>query len=161
MRTKRFSIDRLTRTRKPAILEHLIRLDPADRRLRFGVARSGTDLARYVADMDDARDVLLGAHAPSGELLGIAHVALENGVADLGLSVDRRARRCGVGVALAQRALIEAQRAGARELRFDSDSNNAAMRAIAEHLQMDYERDGAEVIARRSLSIGLPEPLAA
>jgi RimJ/RimL family protein N-acetyltransferase len=151
----------LTRTRKPQVLEHLLRLEPHDRRLRFGVARSGHDLARYVASIDDAHDILLGAVTSSGDLLGVAHMAVERGVAELGLSVDGRARRRGVGVALANEALREARRSGAHEFRFDCAADNAGMRAIAERLQMEFERDGAEVIARRTLSTDLPEPLAA
>jgi hypothetical protein len=62
---------------------------------------------------------------------------------------------------LANEALREARRSGAQEFRFDCAADNAGMRAIAERLQMEFERDGAEVIARRTLSTDLPEPLAA
>ena len=156
-----FSIHRLTRTGKPQILEHLMRLDPSDRRRRFGLPRDGSDLARYVAAIDDVRDVILGAVTASGELLGVAHLAIEGDVAELGLTVDRRARRRGVGLALAQRSLLEAQRAGAREFRFDCAADNDGMRAIADRLQMEFDRDGVDAVARRAVTPVVPEALAA
>ncbi len=126
-------------------------LSAEDRRTRFGSERNAEGLGRYVNRIDFERHWVLGATATCGELVGVAHMPIDRGVGEFGVSVNPRGRRRGVGLALATQALAEAQRAGAREFRFDYSSSNEAMRRIAVALDMKLTRRGSEVSARLPL----------
>lgn len=133
------------------IRAHLLALDLADRALRFGVASDADAVARYVDAIDFDGASVLGAVAPDASLIGLAHVALDGAVADLGISVSSGQRQRGVARALAGAALREAERLGAREFRFDSTATNRGMRRLAQQLGMQVTADGTEMAARRAL----------
>jgi RimJ/RimL family protein N-acetyltransferase len=133
------------------MLAHLLALAPADRALRFGFVSDDAAIARYVAAIDFDGSVVLGVADLGGALVGMAHVAFEGDVAELGLSVAAGARRRGVGNALARAALRAAERRGAREFRFDCAASNVGMRRLAEQLGMPVVADGSQSIARRQL----------
>jgi GNAT superfamily N-acetyltransferase len=134
------------------ILEHLLALEGADRVLRFGLVSDDDAIARYVAAIDFDRSAVLGVARADGALAGLAHVAFDGEVAELGLSVKPGARRRGVGGALASSALRAAERRGAREFRFDCAASNVGMRRLAEQLGMPITAEGSESIARRRLA---------
>ena len=146
-----YVIERLGDGNRADVRAHLLALDAADRALRFGVTSDADAVERYVARLDFERDVFLGARARDSALVGLAHVALVDGIADLGVSVSGHARRSGVAAALAHAALREAQRRGASEFRFDFVAGNAGMRRLARQLAMTVSRDGNEFLARRAL----------
>lgn len=146
-----YVIERLGEGNRTDVRAHLLSLDATDRTLRFGVTSDADAVERYVANLDFERDVFLGARARDGALVGLAHVALVDGIAELGVSVCERARRSGVAAALAQAALREAQRLAAREFRFDFVAGNAGMRRLARKLAMTVSRDGNEFLAQRAL----------
>jgi GNAT superfamily N-acetyltransferase len=137
---------------RPRILDHLLALDDTDRALRFGVAADADALARYVASIDFERDAVFGAAGVDGALDGFAHVALHDGVAELGVSVVHTGRRRGLAGALAAAALRVARDADAREFRFHAAASNDGMRLVARRLGMSLEFDGSEFTARRALS---------
>ncbi len=145
-------VARLTRRDRARVLHHFVALSAEDRRTRFGSERNAEGLGRYVNRIDFERHCVLGATATCGELVGIAHMPIDRGVGELGVSVNPRGRRRGVGLALATQALTEAQRAGAREFRFDYSASNEAMRRIAVALNMKLTRCGSEVSARLQLN---------
>ena len=136
---------------RPRILAHLLALDADDRRLRFGAGGDAEVVARYVSAIDFDTGSVLGACAPDGSLLGVAHVARGGTTADLGISVVPGARQQGVAGALAAAALREARRTGAREFRFDSSATNAGMRHLARQLGMHVCAEGTELVACRML----------
>ena len=146
------AVTQLTRRDHARVLRHFAGLSTEDRRIRFGSGRSTEGIGRYVDRIDFERHCVLGATAACGELVGVAHLPIEHGVGELGVSVNPRGRRRGIGVALARRALAEAQRAGAREFRFDYAADNQAMRRIAVSLRMTLTRFGSEVSARLPLN---------
>ena len=135
------------------IIQHLVSLDEGDRSLRFGVACDAEVLARYVAGIDFESSSVLGAAKADGSLIGVAHIALVESIAELGISVSRGQRQKGVAGALAAAALREAQRMGAHEFRFESAATNAGMRRLALQLGMRVSADGSELLARRSLVV--------
>ena len=149
-----FAIDRLRDHHRAQVLEHLMTLTEADRRMRFGHGAVDA-IDRYVAGLDFERELVLGAVEPHGALIGLAHVPVEADVAELGLSVLPQARRRGVGRELAIRARWEAERRGARAFRFHSTSSNDAMRRIAASLCMHVMLDGNDLLAE----CGLPQRL--
>jgi RimJ/RimL family protein N-acetyltransferase len=146
-----YVVQRLGAHDRGLMLEHLLALDDGDRSLRFGVATDAEAIARYVDAIDFDRGTVLGARAPDGALAGLAHVALGDSMADLGLSVVPEHRERGVASALAAAALREAQRLRADELRVHCAATNAGMRRIAARLGMEFSTEGSEVVARRRL----------
>ena len=153
-RKTRPTVARLTRRDRARVLQHFVALSAEDRRTRFGSERNAEGLGRYVNRIDFEQHCVLGATATCGELVGIAHVPIDRGVGELGISVNMRGRRRGIGLALARQALTEAQRAGAREFRFEYSASNEAMRRIAAALDMKLTRCGSEVSARLKLNDG-------
>ena len=143
---------------RPRVLEHLLSLDEAGRASRFGVATDAEVVERYVASIDFDSDRVLGAVAPDGALVGLAHIAVRGATAELGLSVSSAQRRRGVAGALTRAALREADRIGAREFRFHYSSTNIPMRRLAAQFGMRVSPDGSELIARRTHG---PRPQAA
>jgi RimJ/RimL family protein N-acetyltransferase len=155
--TPGLTVRRLTSADRTAVREHLLSLPPADRRLRFGHG-SVEPIGRYVDAIDFDRQHVIGAFAPQGELVALAHLPIVQGVAELGVSVSPRHRHRRLGLMLARRALEAAARAGAREFRFEFAPANEPMRRIAHALGLDVRRDGTELAARRRLA---PHALAA
>lgn len=148
-----FAIQRLGPPDRERILRHLISLDEGDRSLRFGVAHDADALARYVDGIDFDASSVLGAALTDGSLIGIAHIALSDAVAELGISVSPGQRQKGVAGALAGAALREAQRLGAIEFRFESAASNAGMRRLARQLGMRISAEGPDLFAHRPLGV--------
>jgi len=115
------------------ITRHLLRLDPEDRRLRFGRAMRDEALQAYVAGIDFARDRVFGVFGDDLELAGVAHLAMDDaaGEAELGLSVDAALRGRGYGMALLRRAVLHATNRGYRALLMHCLAENAAMLHLA------------------------------
>jgi GNAT superfamily N-acetyltransferase len=146
------SIVRLAEQDRAALLVHYLSLPEDDRNCRFGAGCSDAAVARYVAGLDLARERLFAVRAPGGAIVAVAHVPQSDGVAELGISVLPHARRGGLGLLLAQRALREARRAGAREFAFHFAGANDGMRKLAARLRMSVERFDSEWVARRPLA---------
>jgi RimJ/RimL family protein N-acetyltransferase len=150
-----YVVERLAPLQREVVLDHLLALDERGRALRFGIASDADAVRRYIDSIDFEHSPVLGARTPDGRWLGIAHLAIDGGTAELGISVAEAARRLGIGAALATAALREAERAGAREFRFDYATDNAGMAKLARRLGMRVNRDGSEFIARRPLRPGV------
>jgi RimJ/RimL family protein N-acetyltransferase len=146
-----YVIQRLTALQREVVFDHLLGLDERDRALRFGIASDADAVRRYVDTIDFERSPVLGARAPDGRWLGIAHLAIDGGVAELGISVSDEARRQGIGEALTNVALRAAERSGASEFRFDYATGNSGMAMLARRLGMRVKRDGSDFVARRPL----------
>ncbi|MGZ8274509.1 MAG: GNAT family N-acetyltransferase [Burkholderiaceae bacterium] len=156
-RVAAYVVQSLTPQDRARILRHLMSLDDGDRWLRFGVAHDADALARYVAAIDFDSSSVLGAALTDGSLIGVAHIALRDAVAELGISVSPGQRQNGVAGALAAAALREAQRMGAQEFRFESSASNAGMRRLARQLGMHISAQGAELVAQRSVGAADPQ----
>lgn len=146
----------LTDDDRAALLAHYLALSEDDRNCRFGAGCSDSAIERYVAGLDLRQVRTLAVRSPdNGALLAVAHVPVENGVAELGISVLPEARRQGFAALLAERALSEARRAGAREFGFQFAAANDGMRRLAARLRMRTERIDAEWVARLRLAAPL------
>jgi GNAT superfamily N-acetyltransferase len=142
----------LTQDDRAALLAHYLALSDDDRNCRFGAGCSDAAVGRFVDGLDLRRVRSLAVRAPDGALLAVAHVPVEGGVAELGISVAPEARRQGLGALLARRALAEARRAGAQEFAFQFAAANDGMRRLAARLRMATERFDTEWVARRPLA---------
>ena len=115
------------------ITQHLKQLSPDDRRLRFGADLDDTAIEHHVAAINFARDKLLGVFEESGELVAVAHLALEaqRDSAGLGISVAAGCRCFGYGYALLCAAAPYARRAGRRRLTMHCLAENRVMTHLA------------------------------
>jgi len=141
---------------RPEILEHLLRLSPEDRRLRFGGPSSDETLAAYVARIDFARDAALGLRDDADALIGFTHVAGAGGAIELGLSVAESHRGQGLAQRMFERAVLHARNRGIGELYMHCLSENAAMMHIARKAGMRIVIDGPERDAYLSLPPATP-----
>jgi RimJ/RimL family protein N-acetyltransferase len=142
----------LSADRRPDILEHLLRLAPEDRRLRFGVAVSDATIAAYVDRIDFERDAVFGVYDDAGALVGVTHVARCDDAVELGLSVHADQRGRGLAQAMFRRATLHARNRGVGELFMHCLSENAVMMHIARKAGMRIVIDGAD----RDASLALP-----
>ena len=136
---------------RAVLATHLLALSSEDRRLRFGAAASDTVLRNYVARIDFDRDAVFGFFADDLSLGGVAHVAVAEGVAELGVSVLAAYRGRGVGSALFQRASDFARNHFIRTLFVHCLTENAAMMHIARKSGMKIITGGGEVDAHLRL----------
>jgi GNAT superfamily N-acetyltransferase len=127
------SVRALTSAELVLLRDHLLRLDPESRRLRFNGAVDADFLARY-AMRNDPGAIIIG-YLQDGVVRGAAelHPAPNSadGIPEIAFSVERAARRLGIGSILFEKLLSEARRQGHRHLRVTTNAQNEAMRALA------------------------------
>ena len=136
---------------RAVLATHLLALSSEDRRLRFGAAASDTVLRNYVARIDFDRDAVFGFFADDLSLGGVAHAAVAEGVAELGVSVLAAYRRRGIGAALFQRASDFARNHSIRTLFMRCLAENAAMMHIARKSGMKIVTGGGAAEAHLQL----------
>ena len=133
-------------TDRDALHQHFARLDTLDLRMRFGRTPDRDWLRLYVDGIDFARDAVLGVRE-GAVLTGVAHVALFDGAAELGLSVVPDRRRSGIASALFDRGVLHARNRGVVELFIHCLSENQAMRRIARNAGMRVLVEGVDTDA--------------
>ena len=79
------------------IVQHLLKLAPADRYLRFGYSASDEQVRRYIEQLDFERDDIFGIYNRRLELIAMAHLAFapstaHSECAEFGVSVLEHAR---------------------------------------------------------------------
>lgn len=127
------------------ILEHLLKLDDADRRLRFGTQTPDEVIQRYVEDLDFKRDAVFGIFDVSLKLIGMAHLAYlpskkgEARSAEFGVSVLPEGRAKGMGTALLHRCAVHSRNTRVETLYVHCLSNNKAMMHLAQKAGMTVE----------------------
>jgi ribosomal protein S18 acetylase RimI-like enzyme len=102
-------VHRLNAGARAIVRTHLLALPVEDRRLRFGGSLSVPAVAAYVEVIDVRRDEVFVVFDDALEAVGIAHVALGDAAADLGISILPRARGRGAGTAMVVRAAAHAR----------------------------------------------------
>lgn len=137
----------LTAANLGAVEQHLLALSADDRRLRFGVALSTEAIEGYVKAIDLERDELFGLFDDSRVLIGVAHVALSDDTAELGVSVREGERGHGAGQALFTRAAAYARDLGISKLFMHCLAENAAMIRIARKAGMSVVVDTGDADA--------------
>jgi GNAT superfamily N-acetyltransferase len=140
-------VKRLSGADRPALLAHFLRLDDADRRLRFGSARSDDSLRGYVESLDFDRDAVFGAFGDDLALAGVAHVGVFPEFAEFGVSVLPQARGKGIGSALFDRANLFARTHFIRAMFTHCLAENRAMMHIARKAGMKIVNEAGEAEA--------------
>jgi GNAT superfamily N-acetyltransferase len=137
----------LSRFERPALEKHFLALGAADRRLRFGAPLNDLAVCRYVAHIDFEQDAVLGVFDDDLHLLGAAHLARDNGHAELGISVLEGRRSRGIGGALLARAHMHARNWGVQALFMHCLTENNAMMHLARKQGMDIVAEAGEADA--------------
>src|SRR4029077_17075540 len=99
---------------RPQLLAHLLALGEEDRRLRFAHALSDDGVRHYVESIELSRDAVFVVTDANLAIVGAAHLAREDGQAELGMSVLPQNRGHGVGGALLERCAARARNWGVR-----------------------------------------------
>jgi GNAT superfamily N-acetyltransferase len=140
-------VHRLTETARPKLLDHFLRLDPEDIRLRFGSPLGSEAIAAYVQGIDFDTDAVFGVYEDELELAAAAHVAFGPDGAELGVSVLPGHRSRGIGSALFARAVEHARNRFVTRMYMHCLSENAAMMHIAKKSGMNICVDTGEAEA--------------
>ena len=131
------------------IAQHLLRLEPDDRYLRFGYAASDAQIRRYAEQLDFDRDEIFGIYNRRLELIAMAHLAFSEcpehrQCAEFGVSVLKQARGRGLGARLFERAVMHARNARVNMVFIHALSENTTMLNIARKAGATVRRDGSE-----------------
>lgn len=138
------------------LTRHLLALDAADRRLRFGLPRGDASIQEYAQRIDFDRDAVFGVFDDEAVLVGAAHLARTARFAEVGLSVLRAHRGVGIGGALLARSRLHARNWGVAELLVHCAADNAAMLRLARRHGMRARVERGEADA--TLAVPAPDP---
>jgi GNAT superfamily N-acetyltransferase len=153
-------VKRLAPNHRDALSRHFLALGADDRRLRFGSMISDAGMAEYVAGIDFNRGAVFGVFDDDLSLVGVAHVAVSDGVAELGVSVLPGYRGQKIGTALFDRAGMFARNQLVRVLFMHCLAENQAMLHIARKSKMHIVAAGGEADAHLELPPGDPASIA-
>jgi GNAT superfamily N-acetyltransferase len=140
-------VHRLAESATPKLLEHFLRLDANDIRLRFGAPLGPDGIAVYVQGIDFDTDAVFGVYEDELGLAAAAHVAFGADGAELGVSVLPGHRARGIGSALFARAIDHARNRFVTRMYMHCLSENAAMMHIARKSGMKICIDTGEAEA--------------
>lgn len=152
-------VRRLWPAERDLFTAHLLRLDAATRRERFGTAVNDDFLVTY-AETTFGVGGLVYAYVEAGEVRGAAELrGLEEIVVQTGeaaFSVEKGWRRRGIGEALFGRLITAARNRSIRTLYMTCLPENAAMRSLARKFEAELVGGYADVEGR--IATGAPTP---
>jgi GNAT superfamily N-acetyltransferase len=129
--------------------DHLLRLDDASRRSRFGGATSEETVRRHAALAFSAGHVVHGFFV-DGILRGAAELITFAGArareAEAAFSIEQRWQSHGVGSALLERTLLAARNRGIRFLHLECLADNARMQQLARKFDAELSFDFCGVV---------------
>ncbi len=130
------TIQRLNEGLRAKLVTHFLALSAKDRQLRFGTPFGLTAIASYVDRIDFEHDAVFGVHDDRQTLVGAAHLALVDDLAELALSVLPDHRRHGLGSALFRRGVAYARNRSMERLFMHFLSGNAPIMRMARKFGM-------------------------
>ena len=145
------AVQRLNEGARPLLAAHFLALSPEDRRLRFGSPLSPEGIVAYVERIDFDRDAVFGVHDDRLLVVGVAHAAFGDDLAELGLSVLPPHRGRGVGSALFERAAAHARNRFKARLFMHCLKENLAIMRIARRFGMAIVTDAGDADAHVAL----------
>lgn len=148
------AIQRLNERQRDALLIHFLALPVEDRSMRFGTGLAPSALAAYVDRIDFGHGAVFGVQDDGGMLVGVAHVAFEADIAEVGLSVLPNHRRRGFGTALFARAVAHARNSRISRLIMHFLWSNAPIMRIARRFRMNVVASAGDATARLDLPAG-------
>lgn len=133
----------------PDVRAHLGQLDSESLRNRFNTVVTAERLDAYVAAINFNRDVVMGAYAQGGKLVGVAHVTIFHAdgfpVGELGVTVDDAHRKQGIGLKLISFARRSLRDQGATDFYILTQRTNTPMRVLAKKLGGTYTVEDGDV----------------
>lgn len=160
MSEKNVVVQRLVESSRPALRQHFLSLEPQDVRLRFGAAIAPAAIVNYVDGIDFDTDAVFGVYDAELALVGVAHAAFTEDMAELGVSVLSAHRGEGIGSALLARAAEHVRNRFVNRLFMHCLAENATMMHIARKLEMKICIDAGEADAFLKLPPADPASLA-
>lgn len=147
------------------MVKHFMALDDSDRLLRFGTVLPDELVARYVNQIDFARDTVYGVYNKVFQLVAVGHLAFapkeqlsmasvvtdKDKVAEFGVSVSGTARGMGIGSKLFERAAIHCRNSDVDTLYMHCLSSNQTMMHLAKKAGMEIQRECGEADAHLRL----------
>jgi GNAT superfamily N-acetyltransferase len=146
-----FVVQRLNDGIRATLMAHFLALPMKDRSLRFGRSLAPTVIAAYVDGIDFGRDVVFGVYDSQFMLIGEAHMAIRDDLAEVALSVLPVHRSRGVGNALFNHALVHARNHCIPKLFMHCQSGNAPIIRIAQRFGMNIIASGGDAYAQLNL----------
>ena len=144
---------------KNQIEKHLLKLSDVDRHLRFGYQIKDEAIQKYVERMS-AQDIIFAIFNEKLEIVAMAHfVLLDDGSAELGLSVNEEYRGRNFGFKLFSRAVLTAKVLGINEIFVQCLAENAAMQHIAKKFDMKVVNQYGETEGRLSVENASPSEI--
>jgi GNAT superfamily N-acetyltransferase len=142
-------IRKLSARHRVKIKQHLLKLAPQDRYLRFGYPANDEHIGRYVEELNFVRDEIYGVFNRRLELVAVAHLAFSIDpqwatCGEFGVSVLSQSRGRGWGAHLFEHAVVHARNEGVHMLFIHALSENSAMLKIARKAGATVERFGSE-----------------
>lgn len=114
--------------------DHLMHLDDEGLRLRFGMPKQREDAAQWAMGLKDtvkAKHVLWGTKNGWGDLVGICHLVIQDGQAEIALSTSIGYRRRGISKSLMHVAISYLQNRGIEHIYMVCLSENTAVQQLA------------------------------
>ena len=147
----------LTTSELPKYLEHLLRLDSTDRRMRFGFAIGDTGIREHVQRIDLRSDYILALFDDDLDVVAAAHIVrARDDLAEFAFSVDREWRSRGVGCELFNRTVLWARNRGIRQAILYCLYENHAIRQLARQAGVQMTVDAGEIEGRLDLLPATP-----
>jgi len=146
------------------LVAHFLSLPMKDRCLRFGMPLAPPAIAAYIEGIDFGRDAVFGVHDPDLGLVGAVHVAFEDNLAELGLSVLPAHRCRGMGTALFKRAMAHVRNRSIPRLVMHFLADNGPIMRMARRFGMHIVTSAGDADAHLDLrprSGGIIRPIAA
>jgi GNAT superfamily N-acetyltransferase len=145
----------------PLLRDHLLRLDPEDRRMRFGGASLKPEAVEaYCASIDRSRSLHVGCF-DQGVLRGVAQICFLDGPvpgwldhagnAEFAISVERPWQNGGIGTRLPTRAVILARNRNIANLFMMCLPDNDKMKRLARKCGIRLRSQDGEVIGAAGL----------
>lgn len=146
-------IRKLVPAERQLVVDHLLRLDPLSRFMRFGGVVSDAALTRHATRVVSSEASALG-YFVEGELRAVAELhplTRRPGkpvAAEAAFSVERPWQGKGIGSALMRHLVLLAQNRGIEELQVVFLPNNGPMKNLAVHHAAELSLDDEEMIGR-------------
>lgn len=129
----------------PKYREHLLRLSPEDRRMRFGHPIADDGVHTFVDRLSAGSNRILAHHDPSRQVVGAAQLAIDGRESvELAFSVDATCRGQGIGRDLLNRGLLWARNRGIRHAHVFFLAENKSMRRLARDAGMEIHVEAGE-----------------
>ena len=131
-----------------AFRQHLVRLDPITRRLRFGMGASDEFVSRY-AETSFKLDTLIHGWFSGGMIRGVGELrAIDKArrEAEAAFSVERDWQGQGVGSELMERTLLAARNRGITRIYMNCLASNGHMQRLARRFGAELEYEAGDVV---------------